>query len=92
MTPRITGNLLRAGRALTGLTREELAERAGLSLAVLYCWETSSDSIVPAQYPKLCKVVQALEREGVRFSEDGVRLERSAPTISATVISEGAVA
>jgi len=40
--PKLTGKLLSAGRALTGLTREDLAERAGLSLAVLYCWETSS--------------------------------------------------
>jgi len=38
------------------------------------------------------RVLEALESEGVRFSEDGIRLERPGPTISATVISEGAAA
>ena len=29
--PKLTGNLFRAGRALAGLTRDDLASRAGLS-------------------------------------------------------------
>jgi len=31
MIPKLTGNLLRAGRALAGLTRDDLAARTGLS-------------------------------------------------------------
>jgi len=53
--PKLTGNLFRAGRALAGLTRDDLANRAGLSRDVLRSWEVSSDSIVPAQYQMLCR-------------------------------------
>jgi hypothetical protein len=49
MIPKLTGNLFRAGRALAGLTRDDLANRSGLSRDVLRTWEISSESIVPAQ-------------------------------------------
>ena len=65
--PKLTGNLFRAGRVLAGLTRDDLANRAGLSRDVLRSWEVSSDSIVPAQYQMLCRAIEALESEGVRF-------------------------
>jgi transcriptional regulator with XRE-family HTH domain len=35
MIPKLTGNLFRAGRALAGLTRDDLANRSGLSRDVL---------------------------------------------------------
>ena len=35
MIPKLTGNLLRAGRALAGFTRDDLAARTGLSRDVL---------------------------------------------------------
>jgi hypothetical protein len=35
MIPKLTGNQFRAGRALAGLTRDDLATRAGLSRDVL---------------------------------------------------------
>jgi len=90
--PKLTGNLFRAGRALAGLTRDDLANRAGLSRDVLRSWEVSSDSVVPAQYQMLCRAIEALESEGVRFSEDGVRLQRMAPITSTVLHSEGAAA
>ena len=90
--PKLTGNLFRAGRALAGLTRDDLASRAGLSRDVLRTWEVSSDSVVPAQYQMLCRAIEALENEGVRFSEDGVRLERPAPVAGTVLHSEGAAA
>ena len=91
MIPKLTGNLFRAGRALAGLTRDDLASRAGLSRDVLRTWEISSESIVPAQYQMLCRAIEALEAEGVRFAERGVHLQRAVPT--RTVIhSEGAAA
>jgi DNA-binding XRE family transcriptional regulator len=70
--PKLTGYLFRAGRALAGLTRDDLANRAGLSRDVLRTWEVSSDSIVPAQYQMLCRAIEALEDAGVRFSDGGV--------------------
>jgi len=80
MIPKLTGNLFRAGRALAGLTRDDLASRAGLSRDVLRTWEISSESIVPAQYQMLCRAIEALEAEGVRFAERGVHLQRAVPT------------
>jgi len=91
MIPKLTGNLFRAGRALAGLTRDDLANRAGLSRDVLRRWEISSESIVPAQYQMLCRAIEALEAEGVRFAESGVQLQRTAP-ISTVAHSEGVVA
>ena len=87
MIPKLTGKLFRAGRALAGLTRTDLASRSGLSPDVLRSWEISSESIVPAQYQMLCRAIEALEAEGVRFAESGVHLQRSAP-MTTTVHSE----
>jgi transcriptional regulator with XRE-family HTH domain len=91
MIPKLTGNLFRAGRTLAGLTRDDLATRAGLSRDVLRTWEISSESIVPAQYQMLCRAIEALEAEGIRFSDSGVHLQRTAP-MSTVIHSEGAVA
>jgi transcriptional regulator with XRE-family HTH domain len=89
--PKLTGNLIRARRALAGFTRDDLASRAGLSRDVLRSCETSSESIVPAQYQMLCRAIDALEDAGVRFDPDGVRLQRSAP-VGTVLHSEGAAA
>jgi len=90
MIPKLTGNLFRAGRALAGLTRDDLATRAGLSRDVLRTWEISSDSVVPAQYQMLCRAIDALEDAGVRFSDNGVHLQRAVPMTSTIVQSEAA--
>jgi transcriptional regulator with XRE-family HTH domain len=93
MIPKLTGNLFRAGRALAGLTRDDLANRAGLSRDVLRTWEISSESIVPAQYQMLCRAIEALEAEGIRFTDSGVQLlQRSSLMTSTTIESAGAVA
>jgi transcriptional regulator with XRE-family HTH domain len=89
MIPKLTGNLFRAGRALAGLTRDDLANRAGLSRDVLRTWEISSESIVPAQYQMLCRAIEALEAEGIRFSDSGVHLQRPA-SMSTVIHSEAA--
>jgi DNA-binding transcriptional regulator YiaG len=75
----IAGGMLRAARSLTGLSQQELADRASISRHCLTGWEGSSDNVPNAKARALHRVVSALEAEGVRFSEDGVRLERSAP-------------
>jgi len=90
--PKLTGNLFRAGRALAGLTRDDLANRAGLSHDVLRSWEVSSESIVPAQYQMLYRAIEALEAEGVHFTSDGVRLQRPAAIAGTVLLSEGAAA
>jgi hypothetical protein len=82
---RITGNLFHAGRAFAGLTRDDLANRAGLSRDVLYTWEVSSNSLVPAQYQMLCRALDVLEAEGVRFTEsNGVFLQCAYPVSRTT--------
>jgi transcriptional regulator with XRE-family HTH domain len=92
MIPKLTGNQFRAGRALAGLTRDDLATRAGLSRDVLRSWEVSSDSIVPAQYQMLCRALDVLQAEGIVFVDAGVHRQRTAPTTSTVIHSEGAAA
>ena len=69
---RITGSRFHAGRVLAGLSREVLAERAGLCRHTILKWETSSDAVPGAMYPHLCRAVDVLEGQGARFSGDGV--------------------
>jgi len=87
---RVTGSQLAAGRTLACLSRQELAERAGLSYHCIRAWERSSNSIPEATYSHLCRAVQALEDTGVQFIAGGVRLESTTvlpsdiPTMRAT--------
>jgi hypothetical protein len=69
---RVTGSQLHAARVLVGLSREDLAERAGLCCHSIRKWETSSHAIPGAMYTHLCRVVDILEGQGARFSGDGV--------------------
>src|SRR5215510_11340166 len=85
----ITGVMLRAARSLTGLSQQELADRASISRPCLTAWEGSSDSVPNAKARALHRVVSALEAEGVRFSDGGVSLHRPAP-MSTVLHSEGA--
>jgi transcriptional regulator with XRE-family HTH domain len=41
----ITGSMLRAARSLTGLSQQELADRASISRPYLTAWEGSSGSV-----------------------------------------------
>ena len=75
----ITGGMLRAARSLTGLSQQELAERASISRPCLTAWEGSSGSVPNAKARALHRVVSVLEAEGVRFSDNGVHLQRTAP-------------
>ena len=81
--------MIRAGRVFAHLSQDQLAARAGIHRDCLRAWEGSSDSVLRAQYRTLCRAIEALESEGVRFSEDGVHLQRPAP-ISTVLHSEGA--
>jgi transcriptional regulator with XRE-family HTH domain len=96
---RVTGSQLHAARVLVGLSREDLAGRASLCRHSIRKWETSSHAIPGAMYSHLCRVVDALEGEGARFSGDRVYLERrlpsdsrAAPTMRALGENDGAAA
>ena len=51
---------------LRGLSRENLAERAGLCRHSIRKWETSSDAVPAEAYSHLCRAVD--DGEGARFS------------------------
>jgi transcriptional regulator with XRE-family HTH domain len=87
---RITGSQLRAGRALAGLSLEELATRARVSRHSVTKWEHSSDAVPGATLDHLGRALDVLEAEGVRFSETGVFLQRPAPAVAATVLHSAA--
>jgi len=94
---RLSGSQLHAARVLVGLSREEVAERAGLCRHSIRKWETSSHAIPGAMYGHLCRVVDILENEGAQFSGAGVYLERgtvlpSASAVKATPLNDGAAA
>jgi DNA-binding XRE family transcriptional regulator len=84
LTTRITGNMLRAGRALARLSQAEICKRAGLHRQTIYTWENSSDSVPAAYLSKLTRVISVLESEGVVFVAGGARLlsKAKAPTIA----------
>jgi transcriptional regulator with XRE-family HTH domain len=88
---RISGAQIRAGRALAGLTIEDLAARAQVCRHSVRKWEGSSNAVPSAMVDHLSRALDVLEAEGIRFSDGGVHLQRSAP-ISSVIASEGAVA
>jgi DNA-binding transcriptional regulator YiaG len=86
----ITGGMLRAARSLTGLSQQELADRASISRPCLTAWEGSNGNVPNANTRALHRVVSALEAEGIEFRPNGVHLQCPAPP--AAVIDSGAVA
>jgi transcriptional regulator with XRE-family HTH domain len=87
---RVTGGMLRAARSLTGLSQQEVADRAAISRPSLTTWEGSSGSVPSANARALDRVVSALEAEGVVFLDGGVQLQRSAPIAGTVIHSEAA--
>ncbi len=65
----IDGRLVRAARALLGLTQEELANRAQLSTASLLALEAASGDI-DAQEHDVVAVMTAVENAGIVFIEE----------------------
>jgi DNA-binding transcriptional regulator YiaG len=71
---RVTGSQLHAARVLVGLSREVLAERAGLCRHSICKWETSSHAVRGAMCGHLCRVVDVLD------AAMGQRTMRRAPS------------
>ena len=84
----ITGRMLRAARSLTGLSQQEIADRARISRPSLTTWENSSSSVPSANARALGRVVAVLQAEGIQFRPDGVYVERAVPLASSIVHSE----
>src|SRR6516162_1964068 len=79
---RLSGSQLHAARVLVGLSREEVAERAGLCRHSIRKWETSSHAIPGAMYLHLCRVVDILEGEGAVQRRWGQRIIRGLARLS----------
>ena len=82
----ISGNQMRAARALLGIDQRELAALSGLSVPTIQRME-ASDGPVRGTVESLTKVVEAFERGGVELLGEnapsagrgrGVRLRRPA--------------
>jgi transcriptional regulator with XRE-family HTH domain len=89
---RISGNQLRAGRALVHLSMEDLAARARISRRSLSKWEGSSNAVPSAMVDHLSRVLDVLEAEGIRFTDGGVTLQRSPAPVGTVIPSEGVAA
>jgi transcriptional regulator with XRE-family HTH domain len=66
----ITGNQMRAARALLGIDQRELAQRSGLSLPTIQRME-SSDGVIRGNVDSLVKLVDALGAAGIELINEG---------------------
>jgi transcriptional regulator with XRE-family HTH domain len=89
---RITGAQLRAGRALAGISIENLAARAQLCRHSIQKWEGSSNAVPDAMVGHLSRAIAVLEDEGVRFSARGVYLQPTSGPVAGTVLHSEAAA
>jgi hypothetical protein len=74
----LTRGQLRAGIALAGVNCGVLAAEAGISRGTLRGWlnDGKSNETFPANLSYLARLVAAIELRGVRFTQDGVVLQR----------------
>ena len=77
----MTGNQLKAARALAGIEQVKLAELAGLSVNTIRNMEAAGASVMRIRLDTLNKAKTALETAGVEFIAEngggaGVRLKK----------------
>jgi transcriptional regulator with XRE-family HTH domain len=70
----ISPRQIRAARSLLGVNRKQLARQCGLSFQTLGLVERSDHN---ATIGTLSKIVGTLEAQGIRFTGDGVLLQKS---------------
>lgn len=66
----LTSGQLRSARALLGIDQKTLAELAGVSVPTIQRME-ASEGTVRGTVDTLTKVIEALDRTGIRFIDDG---------------------
>jgi transcriptional regulator with XRE-family HTH domain len=66
----ITGNQMRAARALLGYDQRQLAKASGLSLPTIQRME-ASDGVVRGNVDSLMKLVEALATNGIELIGEG---------------------
>ena len=77
----ISGNQIKAARALIGMEQSELSEKAGVSVNTIRNMEAKGMGVVRVRLDTLYRVQDALKAAGVIFVEEngegpGVRLMR----------------
>lgn len=80
----ISGNQIKAARALIGMEQSELAERAGVSINTVRNMEAAGIDEVRVRSDTLFRVQEALKAAGVIFVEEngdgpGVRMRKKRP-------------
>ena len=76
---------IKAARALTGLSQQDVATRAGIGIATMRRIEAAIDEVTGSAQT-LSRIQKALESEGVRFIDQddqggpGVRLRKPLPS------------
>ena len=73
-----TGNMMRAARALAGLTGAELAALADVDPTTVSRIENAKQKPVRGQVATVDAVTRALRARGVEITDDGVRLVKRA--------------
>jgi transcriptional regulator with XRE-family HTH domain len=77
----ISGNQIKAARALVGMEQSELCERAGVSINTIRNMEATAERVLRVRLDTLYRVQDALKAAGVIFVEEngegpGVRLKK----------------
>lgn len=67
----VTGNQLKAARALAGIEQKVLAERTGLNVNTIRSMESSAGNPIAGRAANVHKVQAALEEMGIEFLNDG---------------------
>jgi transcriptional regulator with XRE-family HTH domain len=75
--PLISGQQLKAGRVLAGLSRADLAARSSISVETIARLENDERD---SRIHTLRQVVGTLEASGIRFLRDGVLLQKERGT------------
>lgn len=76
----ISGDQIRAGRALARLSARELAKRAVVDITTVQRLEADkSDKVASAKYETVYKIKAALEGAGVVFLDDGYGVTKRRP-------------
>jgi predicted transcriptional regulator len=65
-----------AARALLQLEQRELAELSGLHVSTLVRMEAAGWAVIPGTTTSINRVLDVLEKRGVEFIENGVRLTK----------------